>query len=221
MSGDGLGVILDLDGTLVDSVFWHVVCWHGALHEAGYDVPMWQIHAGIGMGGDRLLSWLLGEHPDDADELSDVHERRFLEVADRLQPTNGAIPLLADLERRGVAFVVATSAGPEEREALLAALDRPDLPTTDSGDVSSSKPGPELLVAAAGQLVGHAGRTSLRDDDVKRLTMVGDSPWDAEAGHRAGVRTVAVRCGGFGDGALRRAGAMQIVDDPRALVGRL
>ncbi len=204
-------MLLDLDGTLVDSVYQHVVAWFEAFREAGYDVPQARIHAGIGMGGDRLVPWLLGGHVDDAGALSDDHKRRFLDRAAGLRATTGARELLADLETRQVPYAVATSAGSDEREALLAALGRDDLPLMDSEDVASSKPAPDLLLAAC------------RDQgfEVARTVMVGDAPWDSLAATAAGCPSVAVRCGGFGDEVLSGAGATRIVDDPEALIGQL
>src|SRR5687767_12213499 len=125
MSTPTPAVLLDLDGTLVDSVFLHVVTWHRALRGAGHDVPSWRIHEGIGMGGDRLVPWLLGRHVEELDELKDAHQKLFLERASELVPTPGAADLLDDLRRREVPFIVATSAGGETAEALLAALDNP------------------------------------------------------------------------------------------------
>jgi HAD superfamily hydrolase (TIGR01509 family) len=204
-------VLLDLDGTLVDSVYIHVVCWHDALAAAGHEVPVWRIHAGVGMGSDRLIPWLLGEEPDGASELSDDHTRRFLARAEDLRPTNGALELIDDLETRDVKFIIATSAGEEERKGLLEALGRTDLATTDSSDVPSSKPAPDLLVESADEL----------GIDPTTAMLVGDSPWDARAAAKLDMRTIAVRTGGFGDDVLRRAGAVDVVDGPRDLVGRL
>ena len=211
MTSSSTAVLLDLDGTLVDSVFLHVVTWHKILREAGHDVPQWRIHDGIGMGGSRLVPWLLGRHVDEADELKDAREKLFLEYADDLVPTPGATALLDDLRIREVPFVVATSATEDTAEALLAALGEPDLATFDSDSVGSSKPAPDLLAAALDEM-------GARTEDA---TLVGDSPWDAEAADRLGIRMLAVRCGGFGDGRLLDAGATAVVDDPRALVGRL
>ena len=204
-------VILDLDGTLVDSVFLHVVTWHQALQQHGRSVPAWRIHEGIGMGGERLVPWLLGEHVEEADALKDAHKKLFLEHAEDLVPTPGAHALLDDLRRRDVPFIVATSAGGETSEALMAALDNPEVEVFNADSVDSPKPAPDLLAAALKEL-----GTGPED-----ATMVGDSPWDAEAAERIGVRMLAVRCGGFGDGRLLDAGAVAVVDDPRALVGRL
>ncbi len=206
-------VLLDLDGTLVDSVYQHVVSWHAALQAAGeHGIPQWRIHAGIGMGSDRLLPWLLGRHADAAAAISDDHTRRFLALAeDDLRPTRGALALLDDLETREVPHLVATSAGADEREALLEALGRPALPTTDADDVASSKPAPDLLVAGCAQL----------DVDPRDVTVVGDAPWDIEAAQRIGARAIGVRTGGFSVAVLRAAGAVDVVDAPGDLVGRL
>lgn len=204
-------VLLDLDGTLVDSVYLHVDTWVRTLREAGHDVPAWRVHAGIGMGSDRLVPWLLGRTPDDLDELSEQHHRLFLERADELVPTRGARELVEDLERRGVPFTIATSAKPPVRKALLACLGREDLDATDAGDVDSPKPAPDLLLAACKDL----GVPPVH------ATLIGDSPWDAEAARKVGVRAIAVRTGGFGDDRLVHAGADDVVDAPLDLVGRL
>jgi beta-phosphoglucomutase-like phosphatase (HAD superfamily) len=204
-------VLLDLDGTLVDSVFHHVLAWDAALRDGGHEVPLWRIHEAIGMGSTRLLPWLLGRHVDEADALSDAHEERFLDMAPTLRATPGAVLLVEDLEVREVPFVIATSARERVRDALLAALGRRDLPGLDADDVDEPKPAPDLLLAACERL----------DVDPQDAVIVGDSPWDAEAARRVGMRCIAVRCGGFGDDRLLHAGADDVVDSPRALVGRL
>jgi HAD superfamily hydrolase (TIGR01509 family) len=205
------GVLLDLDGTLVDSVYAHVTAWQEAFRAAGYDVPGYRIHAAIGMGSDRLVPWLLGGHVDATDDLSNDHTRRFLDRVDTLRPTPGARAFLDDLERREVPFIVSTSASGDEREALLEVLGRHDLPATDADAVGSSKPAPDLLLASC-RSAGFDPATTL---------MVGDAPWDAHAATRVGIRPIAVRCGGFGDDALAGAGAVRIVDAPRDLIGQL
>ena len=205
------GVLLDLDGTLVDSVYQHVVAWHETFRTHGYEVPQWRIHTGIGMGSDRLVPWLLGGHVDDAAELAQEHTRRFLARHEVLRRTEGALELLGDLERRGVAHLISTSANAEEREALFDALGRHDLEYTDADDVDSSKPASDLLLSACEQ----------GGIDPALAIMVGDAPWDAYAAQRAGIRAFSVRCGGFGDGALTAAGAARIVDAPRDLIGQL
>ena len=209
MTADARAVVLDLDGTLVDSVHHHVTAWHRALVDHGHRVPMARIHAGIGMGGDRLVPWLLGRHVAEAGAISDRHKELFLTVAPELVPTPGAASLLADLHHRGVPHVIATSADADERAAMLDALDHPDVAVVDSDDVASSKPAPDLLLAAC----DHVGTNN--------AVMVGDAPWDARAAGRAAMSCILVRCGGFGDHALAAASPDQLVDAPRDLVGQL
>ena len=204
-------VLLDLDGTLVDSMYLHVLTWGQALREQGFDVPLWRVHAGIGMGSHRLVPWLLGKHVPEAESVITRHRALFLAQVDSLHPTPGALDLLDDLQRREIPFIIATSAGGQARSALLHALGREDLPTTDSDEVEASKPAPDLLIEACAKL----------NADPSKTTMIGDSPWDAEAARRVGMRCLVVRCGGFDEGRLKAAGADDVVDDPRALVGRL
>jgi HAD superfamily hydrolase (TIGR01509 family) len=204
-------VLLDLDGTLVDSVYQHVVAWDEALRAHGLHVPLWRIHAGIGMGGDRIVPWLLGRQPDDIAALKDAHSERFEARAGTLRATDGALDLLEDLEARGVDYTIATSASGSTRELLLEALGRKDLPGVDADEVESPKPAPDLLLAACDEL----GRPP------SAVTLVGDSPWDAEAARRVGIRTIGVRCGGFPPEEQRRAGAIDVVVSPRELIGRL
>lgn len=204
-------VLLDLDGTLVDSVYHHVFCWQQAFAAAGHEVSAHRIHLGIGMGSERLVPFVLGRGPDDLDDLVADHKRRFLDVAGTLRPTTGAPELLTDLEDRGVPFMIATSAGSEERHALLDVLGRSDVPTTDSSQVERSKPAPDLLVSAAEELGVEASA----------VTYVGDSPWDAEAATRLGMRAIGVLTGGFPSAVLREAGAFTVAGSPRDLIGRL
>jgi HAD superfamily hydrolase (TIGR01509 family) len=205
------GVVLDLDGTLVDSVYHHVLAWDQALTTHGHEVPLSRIHMGIGLGSSRLVPWLLGHTPDDMDAISEEHTRLFLEGQDRLRPTPGALALLEDLDTRGVPVVIATSGGSAERKALLAALSDPAIATSDSDQVDDSKPAADLLLAACDQL----------DTDPRHAVLVGDSPWDVAAAARVGMRMISVRTGGFGDTALTARGPTAITDNPAELIGTL
>lgn len=206
-----LGVVLDLDGTLVDSVYHHVLVWDQVLVEHGYEVPLENIHQGIGIGGSRLIAWLLGGAPPDLGQLTEEHDERFVELRDRLRPTVGALGLLADLERRGVPTAIATSAGSTVRAALLETLGDPQLPTTDSDAIDDSKPAADLLLAACEQI----------DIEPANAVLVGDSPWDVAAARRVGMQMIAVRTGGFGDAALTERGPTTIVDAPADLIATL
>ena len=207
------GVLLDLDGTLVDSVFLHVTCWAWAFARFDLHPPMWRIHHGIGMPGDRLVPWVLGTPTDLTGQLKETHEQRFLDQADDLQPTRGARELLRDLRGRDVPFCVVTSASDAMLERLLQGLGEPQesLPILTGDDTEAVKPAPGPLLAAAQRL----------DVAPSLCTMVGDSPWDAEAALRAGMRALCVRTGGFGVEELRLAGSQAVVDDTAELVGRL
>lgn len=206
-----LGVVLDLDGTLVDSVYHHVLAWDRALSEHGHHVPLDRIHRGIGLGGSRLVPWLLGRRPDDMDAVADRHEELFLAERERLRPTTGAIALLEDLRRRDVPTVIATSAQSTIRVALLATLGDPQLPATDADAVADAKPAADLLVAASRQI----------DIEPAHAVLIGDSPWDVAAARRVGMQMIAVRTGGFGDDALTARGPAMVVDTPLDLVATL
>lgn len=206
-----LGVVLDLDGTLVDSVYHHVSVWDRVLVAHGHEVPLGTIHQGIGIGGSRLVTWLLGGAPPDLDAITSEHDEQFIELRDRLRPTAGAAALLEDLGRREVPTVIATSAGSSVREALLATLGDPDIPATDSDAVDDSKPSAELLVAACEQI----------GVEPEHAVLIGDSPWDVAAARRVGMQMIAVRTGGFGDAALSARGPTTIVDAPADLIATL
>jgi phosphoglycolate phosphatase-like HAD superfamily hydrolase len=207
-------VLLDLDGTLVDSVYLHVVCWTDAFAAAGRPVAAARVHAGVGLGSSRLLANLLGEVPEPslAEEVVAGHRRRFLDRAGDLRPTAGATALLEDMGGRGTPFVIATSASEEERTALLAVLGDLDVPVTDADAAPDSKPADDPLRIAAAQIGAPLDL---------RTTMVGDAPWDGYAATAAGVGFVAVACGGLGAEALRAAGAQRIADSPAGLLGTL
>ena len=206
-----LGVVLDLDGTLVDSVYHHVLAWDRALSHHGHHVPLNRIHRGIGLGGGRLVTWLLGGEPDDVDAITDAHEELFLDQAERLRPTVGAGALLEDLQRREVPTVIATSAQAAIREALLGVLGDPQLPATDADAVDDAKPSADLLIAATRRI----------EVEPPHAVLIGDSPWDVAAARRVGMQMIAVRTGGFADSALSARGPATVVDTPADLVGTL
>jgi HAD superfamily hydrolase (TIGR01509 family) len=203
------GVLFDIDGTLVDSVYQHVRIWHAVLTERGFDVPQVMIHRGIGLPADRLLPWLLGRSTAADEEMSAEHDRRFAKQANTLLPTPGAMALIADLEARQVPYLAVTSANEETQKALFDALGR-RLPTP-SVQGPGGKPQANVLLAGA--------QTLKLDPD--KLTMIGDAVWDGEAARRSGMHFIGLRCGGTGDELLRQAGALWVEDSPRDLIGRL
>jgi len=209
------GVILDVDGTLVLSNDAHAHAWVEAFHNAGRDVPYERVRPLIGMGSDKLIPTVapdlssgggLGKRI--ADERSRIFMRRY---APHLQPAPGARELVERLHEVGLKTMVASSAKRDELATLLRAARVDDLlrEATTSSDAEQSKPDPDV-VSAALQRIG------LSADECR---MIGDTPYDVEAGGRAGVAVIAVRCGGWADAGLH--GAVAIYDDPADLTSHL
>ena len=207
-------VLLDIDGTLIDSNDAHARAWVAAFAHHGYVVPFPQVRALIGKGGDKLVPELTGLAPDSA-EATRLGETRGQIFRERelaaLQATPGARALLEHLRARGVTLAVATSAQADEVEAILAQAGVADLIelSASSDDVSSSKPDPDIVLAALRKAGTHPSRT----------VMLGDTPYDVEAATRARVAIIALRSGGWNDAAL--AGAAAIYDDPADLLAHI
>jgi HAD superfamily hydrolase (TIGR01509 family) len=206
-------VLLDIDGTLVDSNFLHVHAWVQAFDEAGHPVDAWRVHRRIGMGSGRLIGELLG---DDADRLTeqvkDGHTERYAALTGLLRPFDGARELVRALAGRGAAVVLSTSAAPEEVERLRAVLQVDDVvEITGAEDVEEAKPEPDLVQAALDRAGVPAGRA----------VFVGDSVWDVEAAARAGVPCVGLLSGGTSEAELREAGAVAVYADAAALLADL
>jgi HAD superfamily hydrolase (TIGR01509 family) len=205
-------VLLDVDGTLIDSNDAHARAWVDAAAEFGFDIAFDQVRPLIGMGGDRVLPALTGlqEESDLGERLLDRRGEIFRErYLPSLQPCKGAQALLQKLEEHGIRSVVATSASEEDLEPLLdrIGIRREVDDATNSDDAESSKPSPDIIEAAIEQ----AGA------EPAAIIMIGDTPYDIEAARRAGVSIVAVRCGGWWDDAAL-AGADAIYDDPAHIV---
>jgi HAD superfamily hydrolase (TIGR01549 family) len=191
--------ILDIDGTLVDSNYFHAVAWYRALRAHDHTLPMWRIHRAIGMGGDQMIAALLGDEAEErqGDDIRDAEKERYFELIDEVQPLEGARELIEDLKRGGSRVVLASSAKPDEVDHYLDLLDARDLADawTTSGDVERTKPAPDLVNTALDKIGGGPA------------VMVGDSVYDCEAAGNAGVETIAVLTGGFSDSELLKAGA--------------
>ncbi len=206
-------VLLDLDGTLVDTNYQHALAWYRAFREHGIVLPVWRLHRHVGMGGDRLVAAVAGEDTERrlGDALRTSWEARFGELLPEVAPLPGARELVVDLDRRGVTVVLASSANDAQLDAYLDLLDVRDLVHgwTTKDDVEASKPEPDLVQAA----LAVAG--------TRRAVMVGDTPWDVEAAERAGVPTVCVLTGGFSAAELREAGAVDVFESLHDLRARL
>jgi len=205
------GVLLDIDGTLIDSNDAHARAWVDALAETGRSVELERVRALVGQGGDKMVAELAHVARDsrEGEALSARRKELFLS---RYCPTLRALPgaraLLARIHAAGMVTVAATSAEEDELEAILAQGRIGDLidVRATSSDADRSKPDPDIIDAALKRAHLAAGEAAL----------VGDTPWDVEAARRAHVPIVALRCGGWNDAALANAAA--IYDDPADLV---
>lgn len=207
------GVLLDIDGTLIDSNDAHARAWVAALAERGLHVKWEEVRRLIGMGGDKLLPAISDIDPDspDGQRLAERRGEIFREQhLPYLSPFPEARSLLLRMKADGLTLVAASSAKADELGALLAVAGARDLlqGATSSDDAARSKPDPDIVEEAV-RRSGHAADA---------LVMLGDTPYDVEAATRAGVRTVAFRCGGWDDPSLR--GATAIYDGPQDLLNR-
>ena len=206
-------VLLDIDGTLLDSNDAHAQAWSDALREAGLGIGSEKVRPLIGMGSDKLLPKLTSIEAD-SDEGKRLVERSkeifAKEYLPLVKPFPKARELLERMRDDGLKLVVATSAADDELHGLLSVLGAEWLvdDTTSSSDADRSKPDPDIVRVAVDKAgVGPA-----------HCVMLGDTPYDVEAATRSRVRIVGVRCGGHGDDELR--GSVEIYDDPAALLSR-
>jgi HAD superfamily hydrolase (TIGR01509 family) len=209
--------IFDLDGTLVDSVYQHVLAWREALERAGMQLAVWSIHRKIGMSGGLLVNALLRETrreigADEAEQLQKFHAEAYSRLAGQVRPLPGAKDLLAHLAEAGVPHAIATSGRIESAGPALSILGvRPELPVITRDMVRFAKPDPDLFLAAAERL-----GVSIHDSVV-----VGDSVWDLLAARRARALGVGLLSGGYGQEELERAGAYRVYQDPQDLLAHL
>jgi HAD superfamily hydrolase (TIGR01509 family) len=210
-------LLFDLDGTLVDSVYQHVLAWHEALREEGIELSVWRIHRRIGMSGGLFLDALareLGEPitAERALRLRTSHAEGFLRRAGEVQALPGARELLQRLTDAGVPWAIATSGRRLTADMGLALLGvGPEAKVVTRDDVEHAKPDPDLFLAAADRL----------GIDASSCFVVGDSVWDLLAAQRARALGVGVLSGGYGREELGSAGAYRVYEDPRDLLDHL
>ena len=206
-------LIFDLDGTLVDTVYAHVFAWQQALAEAGMAIPGWLIHRRIGMSGGlftRAVARELGRDLSAAEVLA--LQRRHGEVFEQLLPVRrplpGAVDLLRFLHGTGIAFGIATSGRRPLIDASLAVLGvGPETTVVERGEVARAKPEPDLFLACQRRLAVEG----------KDCYVVGDAVWDLLAARRAGMLSIGLLSGGYGEDELSRAGAFRVYRDPAEL----
>ena len=209
--------LFDLDGTLIDSVYQHVIAWRGALASVGIDLSVWRVHRRIGMSGGLFVSALLREtgrslSGAQIEALQAAHAVRYLAQADSVTALPGAAELLAALTRRGIRWAIATSGLAATARPALRLLGLPDdAPLVTRDMVAHAKPDPDLFLAAA----------ALLEIEPRHAMVVGDSVWDLLAARRAGALGIGVLSGGYGREELERAGAYRVYADPADLLSRI
>jgi HAD superfamily hydrolase (TIGR01549 family) len=207
------GLIFDLDGTLVDTVYAHVFAWQRAFAEAGLAIEGWRIHRRIGMSGGlfaRAAARELGHAIDGsaAEDLQRRHGELFREFLPERRPLPGAGELLKDLRRRKIAYGIATSGRRPEIDRSLEVLGiGKDVVVVDRGDVARAKPEPDLFLECLKRLGITAGE----------CYVVGDAVWDHLAARRAAILSVGLLSGGYGESELLSAGAFRVYRDPAEL----
>ncbi|HZD50010.1 MAG TPA: HAD family hydrolase [Silvibacterium sp.] len=210
-------LLFDLDGTLLDSVYQHVLAWHEALEQVGMHLSVWQIHRRIGMSGGLLVQALTREvghkvSMRQAKELQEIHAAVFARYRDSIRPLPGARELLRYLGELKVPHAIATSGSPEKDDpALLALAVGPEVPIITRKEVKRAKPDPDLFLAAAERL----------GVPIAKAMVVGDSVWDLLAARRAGCLGIGVMSGGYGREELQQVGAYRVYRDPADLMNHL
>ena len=206
--------LFDLDGTLMDSVYQHVLAWREALEEVGLELSVWRIHRRIGMSGGLFLDALLRETgrrfgPDEAAAVRRTHAAAFARLVGAVKPLPGARELLKYLTNANVQWAIATSGWLDSARPMLEMLDVPDgVPVITRDQVEHAKPDPDLFLAAAARLSA----------PIDSCIVVGDSVWDLLAARRARALGVGLLSGGYGQDELERAGAYRVYEDPADLL---
>jgi HAD superfamily hydrolase (TIGR01549 family) len=202
---DKPNIVLDVDGTLVDTNYQHAIAWHRAFRDHDFRVAVWEIHRHIGMGGDQLVKSLVGEEGEEksGDELRDGHDEAYSELIDEVEAMEGASELIGELADAGATVILASSAKEEELERYVELLGAGEriAGATSSADAEQTKPNPEIVETAL-EKYGSGGPA----------LMIGDSTWDVKAAEAAGVPTLALLTGGFAEAELREAGAAEVAE---------
>ena len=213
----GAALLFDLDGTLVDSVYQHVLAWREALEEAGIELAVWRIHRQIGMSGGLFVNALLRETDrrltsEEVARLQQLHADAYKRQVGKVRVLPGARDLLAYLSRMRVPYAIATSGRLEFARLTLQVLDLdPQIPIITRDQVRHAKPDPDLFLAAAKSI----------GVPIQNAVVVGDSVWDLLAARRARALGVGLLSGGYGQEELERAGAYRVYADPRDLLRHL
>jgi HAD superfamily hydrolase (TIGR01509 family) len=209
--------LFDLDGTLIDSVYQHVLAWREALEHTGMELSVWRIHRRIGMSGGLFVNALLREvggnlEGVDVERLQGLHGEAYKRLVSQVRPLPGARELLSALAAEGVPHAIATSGRLDTARLALEILGIGEgLQVITRDQVRHAKPDPDLFLAAADRL----------GVPIERCVVVGDSIWDLLAAQRARALGVGLLSGGYGEEELERAGAYRVYQDPRDLLDHL
>ncbi|HEX2779818.1 MAG TPA: HAD family hydrolase [Gemmatimonadaceae bacterium] len=218
MSRSETAFLFDLDGTLVDSVYQHVLAWRQALEAEGIALSVWRIHRKIGMSGGLFTNMLLREtgmeiDPGQIERLRQLHAENYRRLAVDVRPLPGARELLAFLSEMGIPWAIATSGRMETAGPVIDALgvDRARTPVVTRDQVRYAKPDPDLFLAAAERL----------GVPIEMSTVVGDAVWDMLAARRARSLGIGLLSGGYGQEELERSGAYRVFEDPAELLAHI
>lgn len=205
--------VFDVDGTLVDTNYHHALAWHRAFRQYGLTVPIWRLHRGIGMGGDKFVAHVAGAEVEAAhgDDLREAWTGEFDKLIPEIQPLEGARELLEEAKGRGFRVVLASSGKAKHIEAFLDLFDGRSVADawTTSDDADQSKPAPDIIEAALQRVGGGSG------------AMIGDSTWDCLAAAKLGLPTIALCTGGFSVSELEEAGAHVVFESLTELIANL
>jgi len=209
--------LFDLDGTLLDSVYQHVIAWQRAFADVNIDPALWLVHRRIGMSGSLVAARVASESgreltDAEVERVESLHGAHYQEMLDAVRPLPGARDLLLALSGADIAWAIASSSSRSEADALVAKLNLGMEPTIISNDeVSTAKPDPAAFLAAADRLAVRAGR----------CIVVGDAVWDVLAARRAGMLAVGLLCGGRSASEFEQAQALRVYADPADLLANL
>lgn len=209
--------IFDLDGTLIDSVYQHVVAWRQALEHVGVELAVWKIHRRIGMSGGLMVTALLRELerelPDEViARLPELHARAYEQQLPSVRPLPGAAQLLGELTASEIPWIIATSGSERFARPGVASLGLDgDVPMVTRDAVRYAKPDPDLFLAAAERL----------GTDIGQALVVGDAAWDMLAARRAGALAIGLLSGGYGREELLFSGAFRVYEDAADLLAHL
>ena len=209
--------LFDLDGTLIDSVYQHVIAWREALEQVGVNLAVWKIHRRIGMSGGLFVAALrreLGAELDDDTlaRLPDLHAEAYTRHYPSVRPLSGATELLARLDSEGIPWAIATSGAERTAGRARELLGLPeDVPMVTRDLVRYAKPDPDLFVTAAAKI----------GVEIRGAIVVGDSVWDLLAARRAGALGIGLLSGGYGREELIHAGAFRVYEDPADMLAHI